>query len=376
MLAGCWLSAPLWLPADCRMLGHTAAMFRLLLIFVHGLVALFMARGDLVLENLALRQQVAAMKERRPRPRLSGVDRLFWVLLRRLWPRWDHVLVLVEPATVVRWHRAGFRLWWRWKSRAMKPGRPRIERELRSLIRRMAQENPVWGAPRIHAELSKLGFEVSERTVSRYLPRRLAPKDVVERWKAFLRNHRADIAAMDLFTVPTASFGVLYVFFVIHHARRRVLHFGVTGYPKSAWVIQQLRETFLMMRPRAFSCSTGTALSVTRWWPPSVPLGSSRSAPLSALRGRTASPNDGWAASAARCRRGPPDHVVVLGDTHLHRLLREYVAYYNEDRCHLSLEKDAPWHRRTSCREEASDRVVAHPRVGGIHHRYEWRRAA
>lgn len=184
------------------------------------------------------------MKERRPRPRLSGVDRLFWVLLRRLWPRWDHVLVLVEPATVVRWHRAGFRLWWRWKSRAMKPGRPRIERELRSLIRRMAQENPVWGAPRIHAELSKLGFEVSERTVSRYLPRRLAPKDVVERWKAFLRNHRADIAAMDLFTVPTASFGVLYVFFVIHHARRRVLHFGVTGYPKSAWVIQQLWETF------------------------------------------------------------------------------------------------------------------------------------
>jgi putative transposase len=347
-------------------------MFRLLLIFVHGLVSLFMARGDLVLENLALRQQVAAMKERRPRPRLSGADRLFWVLLRRLWSRWDHVLVLVEPATVVRWHRAGFRLWWRWKSRAMKPGRPRIERELRSLIRRMARENPTWGAPRIHAELSKLGFEVSERTVSRYLPRRPAPTDVVERWKAFLSNHRHDIAAMDLFTVPTASFGILYVFFVIHHARRRVLHFGLTGYPKSAWVIQQLREAFPHDEaPRFLVFDRDSTFS-------EAVMATIRSFGIEPKRTSFRSPwqngiAERWVGSV---RRELLDHVVVLGDTHLHRLLREYVAYYNEDRCHLSLGKDAPQHRSSSCRAETFGRVVAHPRVAGIHHRYEWRRAA
>ena len=174
-------------------------MLRLLLLLLHALRAAARPRADLVLENLALRQQVAVLEEKHPRPKLSGADRLFWALLRRVWSRWTDVLEIVQPATVVRWHRAGFRAFWRWKSRPKRPpGRPRIDVEVRRLITRMARENPTWGAPRIHSELLKLGIVVAERTVSRYLPRRPTPGDVLERWKTFLRNHRHEIAAMDL----------------------------------------------------------------------------------------------------------------------------------------------------------------------------------
>jgi len=166
------------------------------------------------LENLALRQQLLALQRRRPRPRLLGLDRLFWVIAKRLWPKWKQALVIVTPETVVRWHRAGFRLYWNWISRHRKAfGRKRIGKELRDLIFRMVAENPTWGAPRIHGELLKLGFDLSERTVSLWVSR--APKDPesARRWQAFLHNHREAIAAMDFFTVPTLAFGVLYLWF-------------------------------------------------------------------------------------------------------------------------------------------------------------------
>ncbi len=159
-------------------------------------------RADLVMENLALRQQVTTLKKERPRPALDDVDRAFWVALRASWPTWASRLVIVNADTVARWHRERFRRYWAKISRRRYPGRPRIEAEIRELMRTMAQDG--WGAPRIHAELMKLGFAVSEMTVSRYLPRRPAEPDQVKRWVAFLRNHRNDIAAMDLFTVPTA----------------------------------------------------------------------------------------------------------------------------------------------------------------------------
>jgi putative transposase len=223
---------------------HPGSMAQLVFLLTHGLRALLRDRADLALENLALRQQVAVLAERRPRPRLSTTDRLFWVFLRRLWSRWADVLVVVQPDTVVRWHRLGFRLLWRWRSRPGRPGRPRIDSELRDLIRQMARENPTWGAPRIHGELLMLGFDIAERTVSRYMPRRPAPGDVVERWKVFLRNHQEAIVGMDFFTVPTATFDILYVLVFVHHARRRVVHLAVTKWPTAAWVVQQLREAF------------------------------------------------------------------------------------------------------------------------------------
>ena len=189
---------------------------------------------ELAVENLALRQQLAILMRTSPRPKLIAVERSFWVLLSRFWPGWKNLLVVVKPETVVRWHRAGFRLFWRMKSTlTARPGRPGIARETRDLIRRMARENPTWGAPRIHGELLKLGFDVAERTVQRFMPKRPAPPGSVESWKTFLRNHADDIAAMDFFTVPTVIFRVLYVFVAIHHGSRRILHVNVTDHPGS-----------------------------------------------------------------------------------------------------------------------------------------------
>lgn len=177
------------------------------------MVCAFRSREDLLLENLALRQQLLALHTKRPRSRLSTVHKLFWIVLRRLWSGWKQPLVLVTPKTVVAWHRAGFRLYWKWLSRARRVGgRRRVSTEVRALIFRMAAENPTWGAPRIHGELLKLGFDLSEPTVSRWLRRARRTPDPAQRWLTFLRNHREAIAAMDFFTVPTLTFGVLYCF--------------------------------------------------------------------------------------------------------------------------------------------------------------------
>jgi hypothetical protein len=190
----------------------------------------FRSRGHTALEVLALRQQIAVLKRKRPRPALNSLDRLFWTALRSAWSRWTDVLVIVKPQTVVGWHRAGFRLYWRWRSRP-RGGRPKITDEVRALIRRMAEENAGWGAPKIHGELLKLGFILSERTVARYLRRVQRRGDPGKRWLTFLQNHRDVIVAFDSFTVPTVTFKLLYCFFIIDHGRRKILHFNVTRSP-------------------------------------------------------------------------------------------------------------------------------------------------
>ncbi len=219
-------------------------MFRGFLLAIGALRAVSLSQADLVLENLALRQRLAAFARSGRRPRIVAADRLFWIVLRRLWLRWSNVLIFVKPETVVRWHQAGFRPYWTWLSQRRRPGRPPLDARLRALIHRLALENPTCGAPRIHGELRMLGFEVSERSVSRCLPPRRPPPGALERWLTFLRNHRGAIAAMDFFTVPTATFRVLYLWFAIDYARRRVLHFDVSEHPLAAWVVQQLREAF------------------------------------------------------------------------------------------------------------------------------------
>jgi len=219
-------------------------MIPFLIGFLTCLSTFFRSRYSLGLEILALRQQLSVLKRRIPRPRLRTQDRIFWILLRRLWPAWSLVLVIVKPETVVAWHRAGFRLFWRRRSQSQTLGRPKVNAEVRSLIRRMLNENPLRGAPRIHGELLKLGFEVSERTVSRYLRHLSPPDNARQSWSAFLHNHREAIAAMDFFTVPSLTFRVLYCFFVIEHGRRRILHFNVTEHPTGSWIVQQLRQAF------------------------------------------------------------------------------------------------------------------------------------
>jgi putative transposase len=216
--------------------------------------AFFVSRHKLAREAVALRQQLAVFKRREPRPKLHRVDRLFWIALRHLWPGWAEVLIVVKPETVMSWHRAGFRLFWRLRSRFRRPGRPKISQEIRQLIRRMKTNNPSCGAPRIHGELLQLGFDISEPTVSRYLHRlnHYHGEGKAKHWFAFLSNHREVIAAFDFFTVPTLTFRVLYCFFVIEHGRRRILHFNTTAHPTGEWIVQQLREAFPLPCPHRY----------------------------------------------------------------------------------------------------------------------------
>jgi len=296
-------------------------MFTLLL----SMVGLFFSAPDIrepALETLALRQQLLVMKRKCPRPRLRRVDRLFWVWLSGVWNNWREALVIVRPETVVSWHRRGFRLFWTWISRRRRSGRLGVSREVRDLVRKMAVANPLWGAPRIHGELLKLGIDISERTVSRLMPKPRKPPS--QTWRAFLDNHLAELVSIDFFTVPTATFRVLFVLVVLVHHRRRVIHFNVTEHPSAAWTAQQMAEAFAERL-----------------------VGS--------------------------IRRECLDHVIVLGEKHLRRILRSYFDYYGQSRTHLSLGKDAPLARRVQPPEAGI--VVELPQVGGLHHRYE-RRAA
>jgi putative transposase len=226
----------------CR--GDAPGVIRLAVLFVVTLArVLFRSRLELLAEILALRQQLAIFKHNRPRPGLAPADRLFWVCWRRAWRNWANALILLQPDTVVHWHRQSFRLFWRWRSSPKRVGRPRIARELQALIRQMAQANR-WGAPRIHSELLKLGIPIDEPTVSRYLPEHPASPDRLKNWLTFLRNHRDALVGMDFFAVPTATFRLLWIFVVLHHERRRGLHFAVTDHPHAGWVTQQIREAF------------------------------------------------------------------------------------------------------------------------------------
>ena len=333
--------------------------------------ALFLSRSELLAENLALRQQVCALKRERPRPPLDDVDRAFWVALRASWPGWASRLVIVDPDTVAKWHRERFRRHWaKISQRERRTGRPRIDTEIQRLIRLMAQDG--WGALRIHGELLKLGFDVSEITVSRYMPRRPVDPNKVKRWITFLRNHKDAIAAMDFFTVPTASLRMLYVLFVIEDGRRRIVHFNVTPNPTAAWVIQQLRESFpydTAPRHLIFDRDTIFSPEVMRFVR-AMGTQPTRTAYRCPWQNPVA---ERWIGS---CRRELLDHVVVLGERHLLRLISSYLEYYHRDRPHLGLGKDAPDRRPVTPRPSYKSKIVALPRVGGLHHRYEWRVAA
>ena len=340
-------------------------MFRFFGVGFATLIRLFCSQKSLLLENLALRQQLSVLKRRHPRPRLNFFDRLFWLLARQCWSGWKQALLVVTPETVVRWHRAGFRWYWKLISKVRKPtGRTLIAREVRDLIFQMVAENPTWGAPRIHGELLMLGFDVSERTISRWMKR--APRDPGprKRWLAFLRNHKEAIAAMDFFTVPTVTFGVLYCFFVISHERRRILHFNITKHPTSRWIVQQLREAFPFdstSRFLLFDRDAKYGLEV----PAAV-----RSLSIHPVRTSFESPWQNGTAErwVGSCRRDLLNHVIALNERHLKRLLSEYVRYHHEDRTHLGLAKQTPTGRIPSA---ASGGIVSHSRLGGLHHRYD-----
>ena len=335
-------------------------MTKWLLILLHSLVSLFRTRRDLAFENLLLRQQLAVLKEKGNRPQLSQVDRSFWVLVSKIWPRWRDVLHVVRPETVVRWHREGFRRHWTRKCR--KRGRPPIDPQIRVLIRRMCEANPLWGAPRIHGELLKLGIKVSEAVVSKYMIRNAKPPS--QGWRTFLENHAKDIIATDFFAVPTATFRVLFVLVVLSHDRREILHSNVTELPTAEWTVRQVIEAIgLDKMPKYLIRDRDRKFSEFF----------SRKVESTGLQEVLTAPASPWQNAYAErvigtIRREGLDYVIILGEQHLRRTVKRYADYYNVARTHLSLEKDSPKGRLVQLPSQGYIRSRQH--CGGLHREY------
>ena len=322
----------------------------------------FVTRVHLTVEILALRQQLAVMKRPNKRPKLRPRDRVFWVWLMRLWPHWKSALIIVKPDTVIRWHRQGFRLYWRWKSRTRRPGRPLIKLEVRALIRKMSKENPTWGAPRIRSELKLLGHDVAESTVAKYMVRHRKPPS--QTWRTFLDNHVHELAGIDFFTVPTATFRVLYCFIVLRHHRRRVVHFNVTANPTAQWTAQQITEAFpfdeaprYMIRDR-----DGIYGDFFRKRVKNIGIDEVRIAPQAPWQ------NPYCERVIGSIRRECLDRVIILNEFHLMRILTSYFDYYHRSRTHLSLNRNSPMPREVEPPSQGD--VISIPQVGGLHHRY------
>lgn len=336
------------------------------MLFVLLLRALLISRTALVLENLALRQQIVVLERSAPRVRLRARDRIFWVLLRHLWTGWRDCLAFVQPSTVVAWHRQGWRLLWRMRSRG-RPGRPPISRELRELIRRLARENRLWGAPRIQAELERLGFHVAKSTVEKYMVRRTGPSSGT--WRAFLRNHAGEILACDFFTVPTASFRSLTGFVVMELARRRILACDVKAHPTAEWAAGVVN--------RATSVGGGAARFVLRDRDAiygRVFRSAMRRLGLRQLVTAYRSPLQNAHAERliGTIRRECLDHMIVMSEDHGRKLLGEFVHYYNEERTHQALGPEPPVPGDVG--PVIGTKVISSPHLGGLHHSY--RRAA
>jgi transposase InsO family protein len=327
------------------------------------------SRQALALENLALRQQLAVLRRQTPRPKLGLGDKLFWVALSRVWPRWREALCLVQPATVVAWHRAGFRLFWRWRSRG---GRPHMGAQVEALVRRLAADNPLWGAPRIHGEVLKLGFRLAQSTVAALLRKVRGPrprKPASPTWRTFLKTHLFQAAAIDFFVIPTVTFRLLYGLVILTHGRRRLHHVAVTAHPTAAWTSQQLKEAFPFdSAPRFLHRDRDGIYGDT------VPAAMK----VMGIEEVVSAPRSPWQNPYCEriigtLRREVFDHVIVLNEAHALRLLKEYAAYYNGSRTHLGLEKDSPESR--AIERESAGPVQSEEVLGGLHHRY-FRRAA
>src|SRR6267143_4562708 len=342
-------------------------MITLLLYLLRLLPILCGGHRQVALENLALRQQLVVYKRTAIRPRIRETDRLFWVWLTRIWTGWKQPLVIVTPDTVLRWQRRRFRRHWTRLSAQPTGGRPPVNAEIKALVMRIAAANPLWGAPRIHAELLKLGLDVAERTVSRLIPKRCSPPS--QAWRTFLTNHVRDLVAIDFFTVPTARLRVLFVLVVLAHHRRRVVHFNVTEHPTSAWTTQQIVDTFPDDSAPSYLLRDRDSVygHVFRQRVKGMGVGEVLTAPHSPWQNPFAERLIGY------LRRECLNHVLVLGEGHLRRTLTHYFAYYHGARTHLSLDKDAPHGRRIE--QPELGRVIPIREVGGLHHRYI-RRAA
>src|SRR4051795_7793675 len=335
-------------------------MFALLRFILAVLASPFKSKNRLEAENMALRHQLIVLRRRpRGRVRLTNNDRWFFIQLYRWFPSILQLLKIIPPKTLVRWHRAGFRCYWRWKSRSP-GGRPPIDTDLRVLIRQMSIENPLWGAPRIHGELLKLGFEVAQSSVAKYMVKRRGPPS--QGWRTFLRNHAPDIAAMDLFVVPTIGFDLLYALVIVRLDRRDLVWINVTTNSTAEWIARQITEAFpwddapkylIRDRDQIYGAVVTRRLRAM------------------GIRDKPTAPASPWQNGFAErligsIRRECVDPIIVVGEVHLRRVLQSYADYYNSVRTHRSLNKDAPVSRPVQRTGVIRSRAI----LGGLHHRY------
>jgi len=313
-------------------------------------------------EIMVLRHQLNVLRRRSPkRAVLNNIDRLVFVGLYRVAPQVLEMLQIIKPETVIRWHRTGFRAYWRWKSRP-RGGRPRTPYEIRALIREMSFANPLWGAPRIHGELLKLGIDVGQTTVAKYMAKHRRPPS--QGWRTFLHNHADGIASMDLFVVPTISFRLLYGLLILQHGRRQILWLGVTAHPTAEWIARQLTEAYGWTAAPRYIIRDRDAVYGDIFIRRLRAMG---------IRDRPTAARSPWQNGYAErligsIRRDCLDNVVVFGERHLRHLLKSYQSYYNEARTHLSLDKDAPVSRMVQA--QVLGRIIAEPPLGGLHHQY------
>ena len=337
-------------------------MFALLCFVLAVLASPFKSKSRLEAENAALRHQLIVLRRKvQGRVLLTNNDRWFFLQLYRWFPSILRVLTIIRPETLVRWHRAGFRYYWRWKSRSRR-GRPQIEAALRALIRRMSMENPLWGAPRIHGELLKLGFEVAQSSVAKYMVKCWGPPSQGQGWRTFLRNHAPDIAAMDLFVTPTIGFDLLYAFVIVRLDRRDLVWINVTANPTAEWIARQITEAFPWNEaPRYLTRDRDRIYGAVV----------TRRLCAMGIRDKPTAPASPWQNGFAErligsIRRECLDHIIVLGEAHLRRILRAYAHYYNDVRTHRSLDKDAPAYRLV----QQIGAIRSHALLGGLHHHY------
>ena len=324
---------------------------------------LLSGHAAVAVENAALRLQLAAFQRKRKRPVLTTFDRWFWAGVSRVWNGWRGPLFYVQPDTVVRWQRERFRRFWARlsKPRCRRRGRPATATEIRRLIEQLVAANPLWRAPRIHGELKMLGVEISERTVSRIL--RILRRPPTQTWKTFLHNHLGQLVSIDFFAVPTVTMRVLFVFIVLEHRRRQVLHFNVTEHPTAAWTSQQVVEAFAdrdtpkyLIRDRDGVYGADVRLRIS-----SLRMEEVLTAPRSPWQNPYAERLIG------SIRRDCLNHFVILNARHLKKTLASYFAYYHWSRTHLGLDKQCPFPRPVS----TIGRIIEIPQLGGLHHRYE-----
>lgn len=328
----------------------------------------FQSKFSIQLEIAALHHQLLVYQRKDKRPKIKPTDRILWPLISKLWPGWKDALYFVKPATIIAWRRKNFKEHWTKLCRNGKPGRPATDPEIVCLIRDMSKANPFWGSPRIRDELNKIGISLAKSTIEKYMVKHRKPPSPT--WRVFLNNHVKDLVSTDFFIVPTMKNSVLFVFLILSHDRRRVVHFNVTEHPTAKWTTQQIVEAFpweiaprYLLRDRDKIYGSFFQDRVKNMDIKEVKI----------------APRSPWQSPYVEriigsIRRECLDHMIVFNESHLKKILTSYLSYYHLYRTHLTLDGDCPESRTVQTKEMG--KVIAFPEVGGLHHHYERRKAA